>query len=130
MLRAVIVFLCLVCMNACTSMQVVQTPPQQNLPAQVSAGDDVSLVTRDGKHYELAVTHVDADSLTGKDAQGKKWNLRRVAIETLAVRRFSAGKTAGLTAAIVVGAYAVGVLLIVAAGHSIDEGFKKMFGGD
>src|SRR3546814_2817118 len=68
----------------------------QNLAGQLSAGDDVSLVTRDGKHYDLAITHVDANSLTGQDAHGKKWKVRREAIASLEVRRFSTGKTAGL----------------------------------
>src|SRR3546814_11930352 len=80
MLRTIVVVLCLLCMTACTSMQIVQSSPQQNLAGQLSAGDDVSLVTRDGKHYDLAITHVDANSLTGQDAHGKKWKVRREAI--------------------------------------------------
>src|SRR3546814_14603695 len=116
-------------MTACTSMQIVQSSPQQNLAGQLSAGDDVSLVTRDGKHYDLAITHVDANSLTGQDAHGKKWKVRREAIASLEVRRFSTGKTAGLSAAIVAGVYVVGALAIAIAANSISEGFEKMFGG-
>src|SRR3546814_17711099 len=100
MLRTIVVVLCLLCMTACTSMHIVQSSPQQNLDGQLSAGDDVSLVTRDGKHYDLAITHVDANSLTGQDAHDKKWKVRREANESLEVRRFSTRHTASPSPAV------------------------------
>lgn len=111
MLRMAVVFLCLICMTACTSMRAVDEPNRQDLAQKVEVGDLVSLTTRDGKHYDLTVTRVDEAVLIGRDGSDKRWRVRRDAIEALEVKSVSALKTSGLTFGVI--AVAVVALFVV-----------------
>ncbi|HET8881791.1 MAG TPA: hypothetical protein VFM56_06405 [Solimonas sp.] len=118
MLRAIVVFLCLICMTACTSMRVIDEPSRQNLAQKVEVGDLVSLTTRDGKHYDLTITQVDETTLVGRDGSDKPWRVNRKAIEQLEVKRISALKTGGLTVGVIV----VAIAAILAVGfHALDH---------
>ena len=105
----------LICFG-CSSLKPVKAPPEQ-LHERISAGeivrpgDDVRIITTDGKYHEFHVTAVTADTISGKKTWGKKTAVQIADVVTVEVRGFSGGKTTLLA-----GGTVLFVMLIIAAG--------------
>jgi len=125
MLRTLIILFTAVCLVACTSMQPVRDSQPQSIREQVKVGDEVLVTGSNGKSYLLVLTQVDDEKIVGSN-NGKKWSIRYEQIASLEVRRFSGGKTAGLTGGILAVVY---VAMIVAGAYAI-KALADSFSGD
>ncbi len=97
---------------ACTTMRPVTAKPaelQQQIRsgALIAVGDQVSVFTQDHQEYELRITDIDADYLSGGTIR-----IPIGSITGLKTREFSAGKTASVTAGVT--GFAVAGLFFVA----------------
>lgn len=102
MLRAIIAVIVIVCLTGCTSMQVMDRPAAASLRQKIEVGDQVSVLTRTNRHFDLKVTRIDEGAFIGRDTEDKPWKVGYDQIEQLQVEKTSWGKTAGLTVGIVV----------------------------
>lgn len=107
MFRILVLITALLCMTACSSMQVISNAPDVNLARELSSGDKISITTTDGNSQTLTVRNVTAHTVTGIDASGKQTTIRADSIKELEVQKLNAGKTAGVTFASIVAALAV-----------------------
>lgn len=101
------------CLASCTSMRPVPSGEPKTVQQSVKVGDDVSVVAANGKTYLLLLTAVDNEKIVGT-GDNKKVSIRYEQIKSMEVRRVSAGKTAGLTTAVVAGALLVFIGLFAA----------------
>lgn len=101
------------CLVSCTSMRPLPSGEPKTVQQSVKVGDEVSVVATNGKTYLLVLTAVDDEKIVGT-GDNKKVSIRYEQIKSIEVRRVSAGKTAGLTTGILVGAFLVFVGLIAA----------------
>jgi hypothetical protein len=108
-----VVIVCLL-ISACTSMEIVELP-ENKLQANIRAGElivpgeQVRLVTSDGREHEFLVSSVDQESI-----HGSKDHIQIDDVVTVKTRRIHAGKTA-LLAGGVIGLWAVIAILIAPA---------------
>jgi cytochrome c-type biogenesis protein CcmH/NrfG len=124
LLRRVIAVFTALSLVACTSMQARQVGAAEPLTTQLKVGDEVEIKAANGKTYLLTLTEVSGDKLVGV-GDNKKVTISRQQIETLEVRKFSAAKTAGLTAGTLVVLYAVvAVLAFAAFGKAMEDLFE------
>ena len=93
--RVAVVVLTLLSFTACTSLRPIEDFSPSRIRAQVEAGDDVHIVTRKGATYDLTVTRVESDALTGRAASGKLWKVQYEAIEYIEVAETDLVGTAG-----------------------------------
>lgn len=122
MIRTIIVILLCICMLGCTSMQAVEGPVLAE-PTQLSTGDSVQVTTKAGRSYELTVTELSNDAITGQDDDGKLWKVPFDQVRSLEIERFNTAKTAGATAAgLSLTAIVLIVLGTIAFGKAIESG--------
>jgi hypothetical protein len=69
--------------TAWTAMRPVEDRSPAGLQAQLKPGDRVRVEVRDGRSFELRLTRVEAESLTGAADSGKQFRIRYSAIERL-----------------------------------------------
>ncbi len=108
---------------ACTSMRPIPASDRQAVRTAVKVGDEVSVVATNGKTYLLVLTTVEDDKIVGT-GDNKKVTIRYEQIKSIEVRKVSAGKTVGLTAAIIgVTLVALIVLYTIALDNALEEAF-------
>jgi len=108
-----VVIVCLL-ISACTSMRTVDLP-ENTLQTRIRAGDlivageQVRLVTSDGREYEFLISSVDQESIHGSND-----HVQIDDVVTIKTRRIHAGKTA-LLAGGLVGVWTVIAILVAPA---------------
>ncbi len=111
--RVIVVAWTLLCFTGCTSMQAIKDPSPDRIRGQVEVGDDVRVVATNGKTYDLEVTGVDEDSLSGKAESGKRYRIPYSVIASIEVSQASAGKTGGALAAVALILYAAAIYYVL-----------------
>jgi predicted small lipoprotein YifL len=110
-MKGFVVLLLALALAACTSLKPLEIPPEQlqSMIAKgevIAIGDNVKIITNDGKQHNFKVTEISETVVSGKNAKISIPDI--VALET---REFSGGKTALLTGSV----YVVYVLLAAVA---------------
>lgn len=106
--KFVVALITLCCFAGCTTMRAANDVSPASIQAQLHEGDEVTITTKSGSVYNLTVTAIKRDALIGSaDRHAVKVAYDQIA--TLKVRKFSAGKTAGLGAGIVAGLYVIAI---------------------
>ena len=117
--KAAVVALVLPAFVACSSLQPLEDFSPSRIVAKVEPGDEVHIVTLTGSIYDLTVTRVDADSLSGRASSGKRFKIMFEAIQYIEVEEADALKTVGAT---LLTAYAVlSAILVYAVVVFLDE---------
>lgn len=104
--------------SGCTTMRPVP-PTAGGFQESIHPGDRVRVVMRDGSEVELRVTAVTAETLAGELTRAPVLSSRHVTLRLADVARIersgvSAGKTAALGGAVVVGLAVAGLLFLLA----------------
>jgi len=110
----------MLCFTGCTTLRTLEDATPVRIQDTVEVGDRVRIAATDGKVYDLEVTRVEADALTGKADNGKHYKVRYAGISAIEVEEFSALKTLGVTAGV---AYAVAVAAVAVLLHNLDVHF-------
>lgn len=114
----------------CTSMRPVGEISPTGIAQAVAPGDQVRIVLRDGRQFDLDVDRVDGESLTGTADSGRRFRIRYSAVRTIQVEDVDAAKTAGAGAAVYVVTGLVATLLFAEMMEDFGEGLAEgMFGG-
>ena len=118
--RVVTALVTLLAFTGCTTMRMLEERSPASIQQNVDRGDRVRVAAGDGRVYELTVTKVEADSLTGRADNGKLYKIRYSGIQALEVREADLIGTvgAGLGTAVVI----AGIALVVAL-HNLDIHF-------
>jgi hypothetical protein len=106
--------------TGCTTLRALEDPTPQRIAEQVETGDRVLIGHSNGKTYDLEVTRVEPDALTGTAASGKRYRILYAGIRTLEVEQADALKSLGVGAGVVV---VVGIALLAVALHDLDIHF-------
>ena len=94
-----------------------ESPPDHSVAAsKVQAGDEVRIVMRDGTIAGATVAEVRPDELVA--AGGRRYAFTEMT--RLEIQKVSAGRTVGVTAAIIAGTMALFTILMLAAGWELD----------
>jgi hypothetical protein len=118
--KAATVALTLLAFTGCTTMRLVEERSPESIQQHVARGDDVRIAASDGKVYELHVTQVEAESLTGTAANGKRYKVHYSGIRALEVEEVSVlGTLAGGVGTLAV----VGTVALAIALHNLDIHF-------
>lgn len=118
--QAVVVVATLLAFTGCSTMRLLDERSPASIQQNVGPGDRVRIAASNGKVYELTVTQIEADSLTGKAASGKRYKVQYAAINAIEVQE------ADVLASVGVG---LGTLLVVStvallvALHNLDIHF-------
>lgn len=118
--RMVMVVWTLVCFTGCTSMRAIEDPAPEHIREQVKVGDEIRVVATDGTTYDLEVTQVAEDSLTGKTESGKRYRVPYSAIVSIEVSKVSAAKTGGTLSAVALVLYAAAIYLVLVLFDVVD----------
>lgn len=118
--KAVAVLLTLLAFTGCSTMRLLDERSPASIQQNVGPGDRVRVAASNGKVYELTVTAIEADSLTGKAANGKRYKIRYAAINAIEVQEGDVGKSIG---AGLVTLYVVSVAALLVALHNLDIHF-------
>lgn len=98
--------ICLVLAGCSTTRTVALGGVPGMAVPNVKAGDSVRIVMKSGEVRRLKLSAVDANTLTGKDldARGSATTVQiaMTDVQSLEARRFSTGRTAGLTIGVIV----------------------------
>jgi hypothetical protein len=105
-LRLCFVLMLLLVLGGCKTMQAVPHDDLSQLQGQVERGDQVEVVTTDGRTLDFIVTEVSADALVGDGVR-----VQQPEISSLRVRAVSKPRTFGAA----FGSAAVTVLVLIAA---------------
>ena len=108
MFRLVMVPFTLAALLGCTTMRPLDVSDPMSVRVSLDPGNHVTVVTAQQQTYELQLTDVSGDALSGVDAHGVIQKVRYADIAGLEVRRFSHLKTNSL----LVGTSVASVLLI------------------
>ena len=83
-------------LGGCKTMQVVQHDDLSALQGQVERGDEVEVVTTDGRTLEFTVTEVTADALVGADVRVEQPEIAQLRVEAVnKARTFGAAFAGG-----------------------------------
>ena len=107
--RNAVVGAIIVSLTACSTMRAIENPGPQTIRDRVEVGDEVRIVTTKGAVYELEVSKVEEQSLTGVAGNGKRYKVPYALIQAIEVEEVSEGKTRGAVTAGVVAIYAVAI---------------------
>jgi hypothetical protein len=118
--KAVTVVLTLLAFTGCSTMRLLDERSPASIQQNVAPGDRVRVAASNGKVYELTVTAMEADSLTGKADNGKRYKIRYAAINAIEVQEGDVGKSIG---AGLVTLYVVSVAALLVALHNLDIHF-------
>jgi hypothetical protein len=90
---------CLLASSACTTLQPTLALPVSNLEsASIGSGDRIEVTTVSGQRIAFVVGELTGAGISGAMKSGESVMIEYENIAALSVRRFSAGKTAGLAA--------------------------------
>jgi len=89
--RLAVVLVTLAAFTGCTTMQAIPDVSPTGIQQHVEPGDDVHVVLMEGRKFDLEVTRVEAESLTGVAPSGKTFRIRHDAIRWLEVAEADAG---------------------------------------
>jgi len=120
--RNAVVAAVVVSLTACSTMRAIENPGPQAVRDRVEVADEVRIVTTKGAVYELEVTKVEEQSLTGEAGNGKRYKVPYAAIQTLEVEEISAAKTGGAITAGVVALYAVAIAFMLMLAREFEPG--------
>ena len=118
--------------GGCTTMKPKQLPPEA-LQAQirngsiVQAGDQVMIVTQDGKEHTFVVSAVGTDAIFGTQDGNASVTIPIDDVLALRTQEVSVGRTAlaGVGVYLVVG----GILLVLAMQDAVEDIVDAIFGG-
>ena len=117
-----VVIISLLAFVGCTSMRPVKSVSPNAIQTAVEVGDEVEIVTTNGKLFELEVTRISDKAIHGVNSNGKHWKVPFTAVESLKVEELSGAK---------IGGGVIGVLLFVGlVGWAASEGLENVFGED
>lgn len=119
-IKALAVLATLLAHTGCTTMRALEEPTPQRIAEQVETGDRVLIGHSNGKTYDLEVTRVEPEALTGTAASGKRYRIPYAGIRTLEVQQADLLKSLGVgvgTAAV------VGIALLAVTLHNLDIHF-------
>lgn len=111
MFRNLVAAFAALCLVACTSLRPVPEGPSGQWRGQVKAGDAVSVVASNGKTYLLTLIEVDKEKIIGV-GDNKKVTIRYEQIESLELRKASAGKTTALVGGTILAVTALAYLAL------------------
>ena len=102
----------------CTSMRAIPDVSPTGIQQEVQPGDEIHVVLMDGRAFDLEVTRVDADTLTGVAESGKAFRIRYDAVRWLEVAEADGGGFLGGVVGTIGGAYlaALTFIAIIVAG--------------
>ncbi len=120
MLRKLIVAVVVPSLVGCHSMQVIDSPGVPATQSRLHVGDQVGVLTKTQRHYDLKVTSIEAERFIGRDRADKAWSVRYDQIEQLQVEQFDGLRTTGLVVGILVAVYAAALLLFKQALEDAD----------
>ena len=115
-----VVVLALLAHTGCTTMRMLEERSPASIQQNVGPGDRVRVAANNGKVYELMVTAIEADSLTGRANNGKRYRIQYAAINAIEVQEGDVGKSIG---AGLVTLYVVSVAALLVALHNLDIHF-------
>ena len=118
--RAIMAVWTLLCFTGCTSIQAIKEPTPDRIRAQVEVGDEIHVSATNGTIYDLEVTRMDDDSLTGRAESGKRYKVPYSAIESIEVRGASAARTGGALGVVTLVLYAAAVYLALVLFDVVD----------
>ena len=118
--RAVTVLLTLLAFTGCTTMRLLDERSPASIQQNVERGDRVRVAVSNGKVYDLEVTEVEADSLTGRADNGKRYKIRYSGIQALEVREVSVVGTVGAGLGTLT---VIGIAVLAVALHNLDIHF-------
>ena len=120
--RRAVVAAVIVSLTACSTMRAIEDFSPSRIQEQVAVGDEVRIAATNGKVYELTVTQVEAESLTGRTTGGKVFKVQYTAIQYIEVEKIDGWKTAGATlGSAVIVLYALMVYALYAFFDAIDD---------
>jgi hypothetical protein len=98
-------------LTGCTATRLV---PLSQAPAMLEAGDSIEVTLKSGELKKLKFLSIDAETLTGREQRASRAAVQIALseVQVLEQRRFSAGRSLGAMAGVVVGVLAVLVGLI------------------
>ena len=102
MFRTFILFLSCLSLLACSTYSPVRRTSPNSYALAIKSGDQVSLTTINGQTFELKVTRISQDVLTGVDDNGRPEIIKISDIQELEKESISATKTSGGILAVVV----------------------------
>lgn len=120
--RKAVVAVVVVSLTACSTMRAVEDVSPQAVRERVEVGDEVRIVTTKGAVYELEVTKVEEQSLTGEAGNGKRYRVPYAAIQAIEVEKISAAKTGGAITGGLVVLYAVGLAFMLMLMRAFEDG--------
>ena len=84
-----------VALAGCTSMRTIPDVSPTGIQQEVQPGDEIHVVLLDGRTFDLEVTRVDAETLTGVAESGKAFRIRHDAVRWLEVAEADGGGIVG-----------------------------------
>jgi hypothetical protein len=93
--RTAVVLISICALVGCTSMRTIPDVSPTGIQQEVQPGDEIHVVLQDGRKFDLEVTRVDADTLTGVSDSGKTFRIRYDAVRWLEVAETDGGGIVG-----------------------------------
>lgn len=122
MLRLIVVLVSIVAFTGCSTMRSINVTASPNALEDVRVGDQVLIRTKAGQSFDLKLTAIGEDALTGRDETGKLWKVPVAQIEDMSVKRISPAKTGG---AALVGIGLVAVVLFIIGAHALGKALES-----
>jgi hypothetical protein len=107
----------------CFNRYALTLPGAGEVQSTVEPGDDVSVLTQDGRERKLQVTAVDERGLEGTTVDGTSERIDNAQIARLDKRELDTGRTAGAIGATAVLLYALSLIALVYAFSHLDDAF-------
>jgi hypothetical protein len=82
-MRMLFVLMLLMALGGCKTMQVVPHDDLSALQGQVEPGDEVEVLTTDGRTLAFTVTEVSADALVGRDVRVQQPDISRLRVKAV-----------------------------------------------
>jgi hypothetical protein len=101
------------CLNGCTSMQLVPGTVGDAVPSNVDVGMRIRVLDLEGVSTDFKVTAVGPDYVEGRTRDQRLVRFARADVRQVRERRLAPGKTVALTLGVL---YAVGVVAALEAG--------------
>lgn len=120
MLRILTVLLCGLSLLGCTSLRVMDQPSPSTIRDQFEVGDQVVIITDQGKRHALRITAMQEDALLGRSQSNQQFKVHYDAISSVEFRRVDAANTT-LGGLAMVGATVI--VAVIAFGTLFDDAF-------
>lgn len=119
MFKFLIVLLTSLALISCATATVIQRTSPNSYASALRSGDKVRVTTVNGQVYELTVSSVTQDTLTGANASGQTETIRVRDIQILEKKSVSAPKTTGAVIGVIVLVIAASFALVA---HALNKG--------